>query len=183
MTNKGAVTGTINPRGEYTIPAGYHNGSGKATCSTCESNGYKKIQVITQENLSWNKVDSNDINTLSPNSMTRICPSGKMCQSVWEFPLESGKTKNDVEYVFFRLSPKGTGGFEFSNSSGYWSTQDLYAENNLRGFNVTSASGGYISLYTNKTDNNTIKLFFTINNANLRVDRDRFNIKGVIIYK
>lgn len=44
MTNKGAVTGTINPRGEYTIPAGYHNGSGKATCSTCESNGYYKLK-------------------------------------------------------------------------------------------------------------------------------------------
>ena len=35
MTNKGAVSETISPGGTYTIPAGYHNGSGKVTASTC----------------------------------------------------------------------------------------------------------------------------------------------------
>ncbi len=35
MTNKGAVNATIAPRGTYTIPAGYHNGSGKVTASSC----------------------------------------------------------------------------------------------------------------------------------------------------
>lgn len=29
MANKGAVSTTVNPGGSYTIPAGYHNGSGK----------------------------------------------------------------------------------------------------------------------------------------------------------
>ena len=29
MANKGAVSATVNPGGSYTIPAGYHNGSGK----------------------------------------------------------------------------------------------------------------------------------------------------------
>lgn len=29
MTNRGAVSTTVNPGGSYTIPAGYHNGSGK----------------------------------------------------------------------------------------------------------------------------------------------------------
>lgn len=33
MPNKGAVTATINPGGSYTIPAGYHNGSGKVTAN------------------------------------------------------------------------------------------------------------------------------------------------------
>ncbi len=32
MPNRGAITETINPEGTYTIPAGYHNGSGKVTC-------------------------------------------------------------------------------------------------------------------------------------------------------
>ena len=31
MTNNGAVTGSVNAGGTYTIPAGYHNGSGKVT--------------------------------------------------------------------------------------------------------------------------------------------------------
>lgn len=33
MTNRGAVSQTINPGGSYTIPAGYHNGSGKVTAN------------------------------------------------------------------------------------------------------------------------------------------------------
>ena len=37
MTNRGAVTGTIATKaGEYTIQAGYHNGSGKVSISSTE---------------------------------------------------------------------------------------------------------------------------------------------------
>lgn len=39
MTNNGAVNQTINPGASYTIPAGYHNGSGKVTAGP--STGYK----------------------------------------------------------------------------------------------------------------------------------------------
>ena len=35
MSNKGAVSETVAPGGTYTIPAGYHNGSGKVTASSC----------------------------------------------------------------------------------------------------------------------------------------------------
>jgi hypothetical protein len=35
MANKGAVSATVAPGGTYTIPAGYHNGSGKVTASSC----------------------------------------------------------------------------------------------------------------------------------------------------
>ena len=35
MSNKGAVNATVAPGGTYTIPAGYHNGSGKVTASSC----------------------------------------------------------------------------------------------------------------------------------------------------
>ena len=33
MVNRGAITGSVTPGGSYTIPAGYHNGSGKVTGS------------------------------------------------------------------------------------------------------------------------------------------------------
>lgn len=33
MTNRGAVSKTLNPSGSYTIPSGYHNGDGKVTAN------------------------------------------------------------------------------------------------------------------------------------------------------
>lgn len=39
MVNNGAVTGTISTKaGEYTIPVGYHDGSGKVSISSTEQN-------------------------------------------------------------------------------------------------------------------------------------------------
>ena len=37
MTNRGAVTSSLNAGGSYTIPAGYHNGSGKVTANSLAS--------------------------------------------------------------------------------------------------------------------------------------------------
>ena len=37
MANRGAVTQTLNAGGSYTIPAGYHNGSGKVTANSLAS--------------------------------------------------------------------------------------------------------------------------------------------------
>ena len=37
MTNNGAKTASLNCGGSYTIPAGYHNGSGKVTANTLAS--------------------------------------------------------------------------------------------------------------------------------------------------
>lgn len=37
MTNNGAKTSTLNAGGSYTIPAGYHNGSGKITANSLSS--------------------------------------------------------------------------------------------------------------------------------------------------
>ena len=37
MPNRGAVTSTLNAGGSYTIPAGYHNGSGKVTANSLAS--------------------------------------------------------------------------------------------------------------------------------------------------
>ncbi|MDR2024517.1 MAG: hypothetical protein LBQ71_15010 [Hungatella sp.] len=37
MTNHGAITQTLNAGGSYTIPSGYHNGSGKVTANSLSS--------------------------------------------------------------------------------------------------------------------------------------------------
>ena len=39
MINRGAVSRTLSPGGSYTIPAGYHNGSGRVSCSSGGSSG------------------------------------------------------------------------------------------------------------------------------------------------
>ena len=37
MANKGAVSATLDPGGSYTVPAGYHNGSGKVTAKSLKT--------------------------------------------------------------------------------------------------------------------------------------------------
>ena len=37
MANRGAITSNLNAGGSYTIPAGYHNGSGKVTANSLAS--------------------------------------------------------------------------------------------------------------------------------------------------
>lgn len=44
MTNRGAVSQALDADGSYTIPAGYHNGSGKVTANSLSSQGAGKIQ-------------------------------------------------------------------------------------------------------------------------------------------
>ena len=49
MTNNGAISKTINAGESYTIPAGYHNGSGKVT-----TNATNKCELLYQgENLTY----------------------------------------------------------------------------------------------------------------------------------
>ena len=38
MTNRGTVNQSLNPGGSYTIPAGYHSGSGKVTVTSLSAN-------------------------------------------------------------------------------------------------------------------------------------------------
>lgn len=48
MTNRGAWGTTINPGGSVTIPAGYHNGSGKVTANTVNPN-----MNLVNRTVSW----------------------------------------------------------------------------------------------------------------------------------
>lgn len=47
MANRGAVSQTLNAGGSYTIPAGYHNGSGKVTANTLAAQGAVKLSTGT----------------------------------------------------------------------------------------------------------------------------------------
>ena len=48
MTNNGAVTGTITTKAqEYTIPAGYHDGTGKVSISSTEQQKIIASNILT----------------------------------------------------------------------------------------------------------------------------------------
>lgn len=55
MTNNGAVTSAINAEGSYTIPAGYHNGSGKVTGNTLASQtaGTATAEQVLSGQTAW----------------------------------------------------------------------------------------------------------------------------------
>ena len=55
MKNNGAITQTLNAGGSYTIPVGYHNGSGKVTASTLESqtSGTATASDIASGKTAW----------------------------------------------------------------------------------------------------------------------------------
>lgn len=54
MANRGAVTQTLNAGGSYTIPAGYHNGSGKVTANSLSSQGALKTLTGSFSNAANN---------------------------------------------------------------------------------------------------------------------------------
>ena len=54
MANKGAVSATVNPGGSYTIPAGYHNGSGKVYGGRSYSSVYLGQQTSYWSSFSYN---------------------------------------------------------------------------------------------------------------------------------
>ncbi len=55
MTNRGAVTQALNAGGSYTIPAGYHNGSGKVTANSLagQTNGTAGVSDIVSGKTAW----------------------------------------------------------------------------------------------------------------------------------
>ena len=67
MPNRGAVTQTLNAGGSYTIPAGYHNGSGKITAASLSSQtpGTATATQILSGKTAW--VNGNKITGTMPN--------------------------------------------------------------------------------------------------------------------
>ena len=55
MPNKGAVTSSLNCGGSYTIPAGYHNGSGRVTANSLASQTQANATAenIIQDKTAW----------------------------------------------------------------------------------------------------------------------------------
>ncbi|MGM9834595.1 MAG: hypothetical protein ACI31M_02295, partial [Bacilli bacterium] len=64
MADNGAVTSTLNAGGSYTIPAGYHNGSGKVTAKSSED-GTKLYNLGTYTSTSTSSSATFDLSTVT----------------------------------------------------------------------------------------------------------------------
>lgn len=78
MANQGAKTAAINAGGSYTIPAGYHNGSGKVTANSLASQtaGTAAAADIASGKTAWvNGAQVTGSGTMAP-ARTKITPAG-----------------------------------------------------------------------------------------------------------
>ncbi len=85
MTDRGAWSSTPTGSGSVTIPAGYHNGSGKVNTTTVYNNGYN-AGVSAGQTSSKNNVTYVDINTTVTASFSNKAPT-------FTVNIPSGRTK------------------------------------------------------------------------------------------
>lgn len=95
MTNQGAKTASLNCGDSYTIPAGYHNGSGKVTANSLASQFgnyiYKRELLLTMEQTG----------TIYKNSRTQLC---SCTLSADEYVIISGIYRTSNYSIPFELS-------------------------------------------------------------------------------
>ena len=190
MTNRGAVTETVSPGGTYTIPEGYHNGSGKATCSTCESEGYYKYYYFNKDATvkesyvaydgSWRRMAHDQLSGCSGG----VC-TGNSQGSVFEIDL--GFTPSEVKEYNVFLEPKRSGEFKISASTGDWRMYRL-----MSGISFQNSSSQ--NLTTTRVSVSGSKLQFSVDvsreamtngtaDSAISTNASSFILRGDIIYK
>lgn len=130
MTNRGAVTQSLNTSTtSYTIPAGYHNGSGKVSITTQEKTvtSSRSAQTVTP--------DSGKV--LSKVTVNALAPTGTYTPTTRAANIDMGSTSN-YRYVTTTSVPNtnsGTYTFAANDTGG---TKDLGATNTYRYVNAAN---------------------------------------------
>lgn len=103
MVNQGTKTASLNCGGNYIIPAGYHNGSGKVTANSLASQtpGNATADKILDGYVAWvngNKIigTKSDITKFIPGTKTLLCDNTK------HNSVQSGKTGITAESVIVK---------------------------------------------------------------------------------
>ena len=126
MPNKGAVTSNLNCGGSYTIPAGYHNGSGKVTANSLASQTSANATAgdILKNKTAW--VNGSKITGAMPN-LSADTPiqhesnnSTKVIQADGAF---IGNNTDGVQRIGFRYN--GAGGYITGNTLFGYPMSDL----------------------------------------------------------
>ena len=108
MTNRGAVSQSLNAGGSYTIPAGYHNGSGKVRANSLSSqtSGTAGTLDILDGRTAW--VNGTKIEGTMPNRGNQVASTSRVVGN---------------NNVYFRMNPGyyyssgGSSGIDTSNES------------------------------------------------------------------
>lgn len=146
MTNNGAVSQTLNAGASYTIPSGYHNGTGKVTANSLASQTSASAAAghILSGQTAWvngNRITGNIASiggqTISPGASSQtVSSSGKY--------MTGNVVVNAISNLSAANIKKGTvvGGVT-GTFEGYVPTAtDLYLRgNNITGFNLIGSSG------------------------------------------
>lgn len=138
MPNNGAVSGQATPSQPYTIPAGYHNGSGVVTGSGAQPTtipytsqsvtaGVEKtiIEGITAQDIFLSVTNSNFFTQSFPNSNIKIYLNGAVAQSFNSSVLGSNPDIN--VHLTSRGTVKITATMDGSSGSGSLVTVGCYS--------------------------------------------------------
>ncbi len=158
MANKGAVSGTVAPGGIYTIPAGYHNGSGKATCSTCESNGYYKIKQFRNVKATVDSYQTFNGNWKSLAKYVIDKNDRGSYVSKFKISLKDDLGINPTEIVDYTVtfSCNVTEGFRISRGYEQNSTTAKYWYSNVSTLLLLSKTTPEINIWGSTSDNSSI---------------------------
>lgn len=153
MTNRGAVFQSISPGGSYTIPQGYHNGSG--TVSASSPNLQTKTQTVTPS-ANWSSATTGSV-TITPDSgydgMSQVNVSVPMLRdntlfvaSTVDTPstVYNGDTSQSNSEKMLRIAPTKDG-MSYTNSYVYLAKNsylgDATAADVVSGKTFSSAAG------------------------------------------
>ncbi len=127
MANQGAKTASLNCGGSYTIPAGYHNGSGKVTANSLSSQTSATAAAgnIISGKTAW--VNGSKITgTLAPQSAISFSAAAISYNTIrisWKNP-----AKGPWQGVFIQISTSGypgTGGGSRAYTGSGWANQSV----------------------------------------------------------
>lgn len=123
MPNRGAVSQTLNAGGSYTIPPGYHNGSGKVTANSLASQtgGTAVAAHLLNGETAW--VNGNRITgAMTVNSLLSFSVavvSGRRVTATWRNPNQAaGRPYSGVYIKYSTNGYPGTGGTQIYKGPG-----------------------------------------------------------------
>ena len=119
MPNKGAITASINCGGSYTIPAGYHNGSGKVTANSLASQTGANATAsdILKNKTAW--VNGSKITGSMPNLTADTQIQHESGNSTKVIPADGAFIGNNTDGVK-RM------GFRYNGADGYITRNTLF---------------------------------------------------------